>query len=137
MKEKEHNIGGWVIAIIFMIIGTALWYNVPKLPFESVEHYCDRISTFIVVHDMKGRENCLKEQNKVSERHIKLVKYLKNMFSDGKQTITDSQGECMASKIEGRLTDDQIDQFIKGKAIGDQIGASNGLGVMKDIMNCL
>lgn len=135
--KKERNIIGLIVAIICVTIGTALWINVPKLPFEPAEHYCDRISSLIVARDIKKKEKCLKEQNKVSERHIKLVKHFKDLFSDGKQTITDSQGECMAKKVESRLSDSQIDQFIDGKAIGDQIGAGAGLGAMKDIMNCL
>ena len=142
---------GGVGAVIAAIIIYYFWVNSHafegsffgmtfQLPLEKTEHYCSRKAEGFLTYDTNAYQSCLREALSNSERHNSLVNYLMNLFKDdttNKTAITTSQAECMAKKIEAKLTDKQIDEFIKGKAIGDQLGASAGMQVMNDIMQCV
>lgn len=154
-SSKKNNILPNVLAviggIIVAIIAYFFWVNSHafegsffgmtfRMPLENVEHYCSRKAHGILTYDAYAYQKCLNEEASNSKRHSSLKNYMLNTFKDdttNMTAITDSQAECMANKIEAKLTDEQIDEFIKGKSIGDQLGASKAFEVMSDIMKCV
>ena len=147
IKTTLGVIGG----IILFVIGYAIWVNshafegsffgiTIQMPLESTEHYCNRRAEGMFTFDTKEYQKCKKEASDKNVRHSSLVSYFLKTFtdpSDKKTAITTSQAECMASKFEAKLSDSQIDKFLKGTVVADMIGTQEAMKLMNDIVSCV
>lgn len=161
MSGEKHNplavIGGVIVGIIVLIVSYFCWVNSGsfdgpifgmtfQLPFETIDHYCYRKTNHIFIYNAGEKEQCVKEENarqtnrglNSSDRHIKLVAYARKVFTDEQgRTITNSQAECIARSVEKHYNNSQIDRFIKGDKLNDEIPASEALEMMSEITACV
>lgn len=158
--EKQNPlavIGGVVVGVIVLIISYFCWVNSGsfdgsifgmtfQLPFETIDHYCYRKTNHIFVYNAGEKEQCIKEENarqtnrglNSSDRHTKLVAYARKIFTDEQgRTITNSQAECIAKSVEKHYSNSQIDRFIKGDKLNDEMPASEALDMMSEITACV
>ena len=158
--EKQNPlavIGGVVVGVIVLIISYFCWVNSGsfdgsifgmtfQLPFETIDHYCYRKTNHIFVYNAGEKEQCIKEENarqtnrglNSSDRHTKLVAYARKIFTDEQgRTITNSQAERIAKSVEKHYNNSQIDRFIKGDKLNDEIPASEALDMMSEITACV
>lgn len=151
-KKESFVIRAFEIAgaLVLIVGGYIFWVNSNvfdfdilgmtfRMPLEGTEHYCRRKSNFVFIYDDQTYEDCLEETSTGSSQHQALVRHVRDTFvDDDKKTIlTKDQSECVAKKIESRLTSDQVSKFIQGTPIGDQVDASVSMHIMGDIADCV
>ena len=142
---------GVIGVIIVAVIGYAIWVNSHafegdflgikfQMPLESTEHFCNRRAEGFFTFDVKEYQQCKTEASAKTIRHSSLVSYFMRTFtdpSDKKTAITTSQAECMARKFEAKMTDSQIDRYLKGTVAADMIGTQEAMKLMNDIIMCV
>lgn len=155
MSNTNNNSG---VKTFFTVIGLiiagiaayALWVNSHafegsffgmtfQLPLETTEHYCNRRAEGFFTFDTKEYQKCKTEASTKNLRHSSLISRIMYLFTDSsnKTAITTSQAECMAKKVEAKLSDSQVDRFIGGTPIGDMIGTSESLILMNEMLMCI
>lgn len=123
-----------LVSIVCVIVLIICHFSVPRLPFESVDYYCQRTtSIFFIIHNIEAEEACFARERLKIDRRVNLIKRIETNF---KHSITSSQAECMANKIQNKLTDSQIDKFIDGTGLLYLIGSDASLELSKEMVQC-